>query len=55
MRAIWRRLKGLGDDVSDLPNMEELPERHPPWPLIRLALELSILAAAAALFYLTLR
>jgi tetratricopeptide (TPR) repeat protein len=55
MRAVRQKLESLGDDVSDLPSVEQPPRRRVPWLWIRLALELSILAAAASLFYLSLR
>ena len=53
--AVRQKLESLGDDVSDLPSVEQPPRRRVPWPWIRLALELSILAVAAGLFYLSLR
>jgi len=52
MNATWKRLKELGENVSDL---TPLLRWQIPWPWVRLALELAILAVAAALFYLTLR
>jgi len=55
MSAIWQKLKDFGEDVSDLPKIDQLPGRHVPWFWIRLALEFSILGAAAGLIYLNLR
>ena len=55
MRATRERLDKLGVDVSDLPSVDQARRRRIPWEWIRLALELSILAAAAYLFFLTLR
>ena len=53
MREMRERLADL--KVKDLPAIPT-PSRTPiPWPGIRLALELSILAVAAGLFYLSLR
>jgi len=52
MNTTWKRLKELGENVSDL---TPLLRWQIPWPWVRLALELAILAVAAALFYLTLR
>jgi hypothetical protein len=53
MREMRERLADL--KVKDLPAIP-IPSRTPiPWPWIRLALELSILAVAAGLFYLSLR
>ena len=55
MRAVRDKLESWGDDVGDLPAVEQRFRRHLPWTWIRLALELSILATAAVLFYFTLR
>ena len=55
MRAVRQKLESLGENVSDLPSDEQPPRRRVPWPWIRLAVELSILATAAGLFYLSLR
>jgi tetratricopeptide (TPR) repeat protein len=55
MRAVRQKLESLGDDVSDLGSVEQPRRRRDPWPWIRLALEVSILAAAAGLFYFSLR
>jgi tetratricopeptide (TPR) repeat protein len=52
MAAILKKLKASGEDVSDL---EAQLKMRVPWAAIRLTLELSLLATAGALFYLTLR
>jgi hypothetical protein len=52
MNATWKRLKELGEDVSDL---TPLLRWQIPWPWVRLALELSILTVSVGLFYLSLR
>jgi tetratricopeptide (TPR) repeat protein len=55
MKAMRRKLESLEEDVSDLPPVDDERERYIPWRWIRLALELSILAAAGVLFYITVR
>jgi len=51
------RLLALKADLSDLPPIEETASRQTkiPWPWVRLAIELLILAIAAGLFYFSLR
>ena len=46
-----QKLESLGENVSDLPSDEQPPRRRVPWPWIRLAVELSILATAAGWFF----
>jgi tetratricopeptide (TPR) repeat protein len=55
MRATRQKLEDLGEDVSDLPQVDQVRGRHIRWPWIRLAAELAILAAAAATFYFSLK
>ena len=49
------KLAALGEDVGALPVLGQTTSRAIPWFWIRLALELSILAVAAGLFYVSLR
>jgi tetratricopeptide (TPR) repeat protein len=55
MLATRKKLENLDEDVSDLPEIGVSPKRPVPWLWIRLLFELSILATAAVLFYLSLR
>jgi tetratricopeptide (TPR) repeat protein len=55
MNQVREKLESLGDDVSDLPSIERPSRRQIPWFWVRVAVELSILAAAAGLIYLNLR
>jgi tetratricopeptide (TPR) repeat protein len=52
MRA---RLMEVGVEVGDLPTLQKRTGRDLPWTWIRLAAEVALVAAAAALFYLSLR
>ena len=55
MREMRSRLENLGEDVSELQLADIATVRQLPWTSIRLAIELSILAVAAGLFYFSLR
>lgn len=55
MVATRKKLEDMEQDVSDLPEAIVSPERPVRWQKIRLTLEFSVLAAAAVLFYLSLR
>ena len=55
MNAVREKLESLGDDVSDLPSVERPSRWQISWFWVRVAIELSILAAAAGLVYLNLR
>jgi tetratricopeptide (TPR) repeat protein len=55
MRAAHSKLQELDEDVQDLHLPNEDWWTKVPWPRIRLAIELLVLAAAGGLFYISLR